>query len=65
LEQWIADDNALLRNGWALPRFGEVSDRSRGPQWPSAARAESQIRRPRRSQTGLEQWIAEGIALGF
>ena len=37
----------------------------RGPQWLSATRAESAIRRPfrspnktRRSQTGLEQWIA-------
>ena len=45
--------------------FGKVSDRSRGPQWPSATRAESAIRRPRRSQTGLEQWIAESIALGY
>jgi len=26
-----------------VPRFGKVSDRSRGPQWPSAARAESAI----------------------
>ncbi len=32
---------------------------------PSAARAESAIRRPRRSRTGLEQWIAEDIALGY
>jgi len=37
----------------------------RGPQWLSATRAESAIRRPRRSQTGLEQWIAEGNALGY
>ena len=45
-------------------RFGKASGRSRGPQWLSATRAESAIRRPfrspnktRRSQTGLEQWI--------
>ena len=55
----------FLRNGWAPPRLGKVSDRSRGPQWLSAARVKSAIRRPRRSQTGLEQWIADDNALGY